>query len=159
MFDDFNIEMIEDADIVKAIETLPYLVQRYVIGQGIADAARVVRDQAKINVPIRTGALYKSIHVRIIASRIYDPASKKIIRVQGSSAQVVAGRQKGARHGHLVELGTVKSRPHPFLRPALMSTQEAQMAALTAGARKRFTTLQPKLNEFKISRNVARLFT
>jgi HK97 gp10 family phage protein len=60
-------------------------------------------DQARADVPVRTGALRDSIRVEIGQA--------------GISGQLIAGGKK-APHAHLVEFGTRKAVPHAFLFPA-----------------------------------------
>jgi len=99
-------------------------------------AARVVLEEAKRKVPVRTGKLRDSLSIRVIKAR------RPIVKV-------FASRKKGGYHAHLVELGT---KPHmipgpvslgdkvlqniqhpgqvknPFMRPALIEKQNEALA-------------------------------
>ena len=65
---DIEVEGMEE--LLKAMESLPGLVGQHVQGDGLAAAARIVADQAKIRVPVKTGALRDSIRARKQAARI-----------------------------------------------------------------------------------------
>ena len=69
---------------------------------------------ARALVPVRTGGLKRSI-ITSDKRRFQGKKERGVVSIfLGTSYQ----RGANGRHGHLVEFGTVKSRPHPFLRPA-----------------------------------------
>lgn len=105
----------------RALKQLPDFMQTKVLEDAMKKAAGPVIKAARAKAPRgRTGNLRKSIvaGTRLRPSqqagapgrRRKDPRRQAVIYV-GTSWP------KGA-HGHLVEFGTVHSRPKPFLRPA-----------------------------------------
>lgn len=120
------------AETLKAVESLPGLLSQRVIGDGLAAAARVIRDNAKALAPRRLGGLRAGIKARRRASDVYFGR-----KVPGGMSIVVAE----APHSHLLEFGTVERwtktgayrgalRPRPFLEPALYQNKAQQFAKL-----------------------------
>ena len=70
--------------------------------EGVENGARTVADQAKTRVPVDTGRLRDAIHT--------EP--------EHLDAYVIAGNED-VWYGHLVEHGTSKTPPRPFLVPSL----------------------------------------
>ena len=69
--------------------------------EGVTALAEQIAEGARDRVPVETGALRDAIHVV----------------VKDDQVAVVAG-DNVAFYGHMVENGTVKAPPHPFLVPA-----------------------------------------
>ena len=133
---------------VKALEALPGVLGRRVQGDGLAAAARVVRDEAKTLVPVRAGALRDSIRARRRAQIVYTSRGRK--RISGAAAQVVAGGE-GAPHAMLVEYGTVgpsgaaKTLAQPYLEPAALNTRAKQLSAAAGAMRRAFARIGRQL--------------
>ena len=89
-----------------ALRKLPNEMDRaQVMTNALAAGARVIRDEAKLAVPVDTGILHDSIVVR---------------RARGRLGQVFVGfRQPTSRRAHLTEYGTSTTSAQPFMRPAL----------------------------------------
>lgn len=92
-----------------------------------AGAAPVVKE-AKRLVPVRSGALKKSITVRTIRNVSFVPG--KGLRTAGPSRVVIGFLRPASRHAHLVEFGTSKMAAEPFMRPALASQAAAAFKAM-----------------------------
>jgi HK97 gp10 family phage protein len=75
--------------------------------KAIRAGAKVVADEARRLVPVKTGALKKSIAV------VQAPGKR-----QSERAMVLGFRRPAGRRAHFTEFGTVKSAARPFLRPA-----------------------------------------
>lgn len=88
--------------------------------EAVTELGERIADGARGRVPVATGALRDAIHVR----------------VRGQDVAVVAG-DSTAYYGHMVENGTVKMPPHPFLVPAY----EAERANLAEIASDKFEDL------------------
>lgn len=84
----------------------------------MAIGAAGVAQEAKARVPVETGTLRDAIHV--------EP--------DGDGWSVIAGNNE-AFYGHIIENGSVRTPPHPFLVPALESQKAAIEAAVTAALR------------------------
>ena len=122
-----------DADIENLVEHLFKLdgkLHRRISKLGLAAAARVARDSARKTTAFkdRTGNLRRSLKVR----RRFKWVA------------LLANRPEGA-HGHLVELGhggPFPARPHPFMVPAVLSTQPEQLKKAVARMRKYLKDLE-----------------
>lgn len=88
--------------------------------EAVTELAERIVAGAKDRVPVDTGALRDAIHVR----------------VKGHDVAVVAGDDE-AWYGHIVENGSVKMPPHPFLVPAY----EAERPNLAEIASEKFEDL------------------
>jgi len=80
---------------------------------------REIKARARVLCPVGTGALKRSISVRMVRD--------------GKGVQVVAGHKKGKGpvfYAHMVEFGTRRARAHPFLRPALEAVRLRAMGKL-----------------------------
>jgi len=86
-----------------ARSSLPEAVDR-----GSKQIAEEIADVARLHVPVRSGALKSSIHVRRDRQHLYT---------------VVAGNEV-AFYGGFQEYGTEHHRAQPFMRPALMAAAE-----------------------------------
>jgi HK97 gp10 family phage protein len=88
-------------------------------------AARLIKKQAVLNVirspSVVTGSLRDAIIVKKIPKSQAQYTSEHIVTVRGKSRRGRKSKRKQAiaPHARFVELGTIKMRPEPFLRPAL----------------------------------------
>lgn len=81
--------------------------------------AEGISQEAKMRVPVDTGALKNAIHVES----------------EGEGWSVIAGDQK-AFYGHIIENGSIYTPPHPFLVPALESQVDTVLEAVNVGLRR-----------------------
>jgi HK97 gp10 family phage protein len=101
---------VQGADLIeRALKTLPDKLARKVVTGALSAGARIIRDAAKSKVPVRTGALKRSIMVS---------TAKKATKQNGGKV-VVGFRKPTSRRAHLTEFGTEHSPAEPFMRPAL----------------------------------------
>ena len=150
---DIRVEGFEQ--VLKAINSLPGLLAERVTGNGLLAAARVVRDQAKALVPVRSGALQGSIRTVRRSQYVYVSSGARR-RVPGAAAQVVAGG-KGARHVNLIEYGTVRSKARPFLEPALVANTSRQLSVAVAAMARSFVKIGRDLAAGRSTGGVRRL--
>lgn len=103
----------------RGLKELDMLLQR--LGPEIANkagqqaanqAAKVIVDEAKRNVPVKSGDLQRSIVVR---------AEKKRYQLDGEVVAVMGFKKPHSRRAHLTEFGTSRSRKQPFFIPAMES--------------------------------------
>lgn len=105
---DFDFEM-NTGDVQRVLKKLPDATAKKVVRLAVGAGARVIRDAAKQLAPYdpsrKTGT-----HLRdaIVARKV--PRTNDLYNV-GTLSRV-------APHAHLLEFGTVKMPPAPFLRPA-----------------------------------------
>ena len=149
---DINVEGMDE--LAKAMNSLPGLLGARVQGGGLMAAARVVRDEAKTIVPVRSGALQRSIRAGRRAVTIETLSAPK--RVPGGAARVRAGG-RGAMHAALAEYGTVRTAAQPYLEPALRSSANRQLTAAVAAMRKSFVNLGRSLAAGTATRLTRRL--
>ncbi len=96
------------------------------IEKSLMDAAKKVKARVVARAPLGpTGNLKRS----IVAKKF-----KK--KIKGSPAVFVAVdyRKKGS-HAHLLEYGTVKMAPHPFMRPALDESRQDAVSDIEKGVK------------------------
>ncbi len=138
----------EFLQVQKALEKLPGVLQQKVVVGASRAAAKVVADEAKENVPVRSGLLKKSISVRMVPKRKTEHGHVKfyvvpLSKVSFNSKVTVngqSGKLKGkvnAYYAHMVEFGTSKMAAHPFLRPAFENSADKSVKAFQAYALKR----------------------
>ncbi len=149
---DIDIEGVDELN--RALRALPELLAVRVQGDGLIAAARVVRDEAKTLVPVKTGSLRDSIRASRRAQTVDTFRGRK--RVPGGAAQVRAGG-KGARHAWLVEFGTVKTAAHPYLEPALNGNRSRLLRVAAAEMSKAFVKLGTELAAGRATRVTRRL--
>ncbi len=146
------------AELEKFLNELPEKVQVKVARNAMAFGARIIRDEAKTIVPIKTGSLKQSI--RVSTRRDRDGTISASIRAGGKT------KTGDAFYAHMVEFGTqphfIKpkgkalkiggnftgpvhhpgARPKPFMRPALDSKWQESVQAAAA-------RMKEKINEVK----------
>ena len=91
-------------ELYRVLQELPVRIEKNVLRGGLRAGATVLRDEAKRNVPVRSGALRDSIRVSTRARRGVVNA---LIRAGGGRA--VKGKAQGAFYAHIVEFG---AKPH-----------------------------------------------
>lgn len=138
----------------RNVRALPGLLAHRVQGRGLLAAAAIVRNEARALVPVDTGALRDSIRAGVRSQEIYTLSGKA--RVPGAAAQTRAGG-RGARHAHLIELGTVKMTAKPFLEPAVHGTSAEQVAAIAAAMKIAFARLNREIQTGRTSAITRRL--
>lgn len=89
-------------NLIRKIEGLPPELEKQ-IRRHILKTANKVRNNAKARVPVRTGALKKSIRAKYEKDKL---------------SATIGPRGKNAWYAHFVEFGTVRSRAKPFMNPA-----------------------------------------
>lgn len=141
------------AELQKALNQLPAKLERNVMRSALRQGANVIRDEARSNVPVKTGALKKSIKVSTRARR-------------GQVTATLKAGGKDAFYAHMVEYGTaphdiaVKSKkvlvfedggkatrarhpgisPKPFMRPAVDDKADEAVQAVANQVRKTLST-------------------
>ena len=136
-------------ELEQSIEAMPAGLHAQVMGAATQAMAREVAKEARKLVPVRTGALKKSIRVRRFRERFRG-------RQYRSAAGVYAGGPS-ARHAPLIEYGSSRAAARPFIRPAIMNTRSAQHAAFARSAALTFERLTRQLATGTGPASVARL--
>lgn len=89
-------------ELTRKIKALPHAAQKEISKQVITSATKI-RKAAQQRVPVRTGALKKSIRSK------YE---------NGKLSATIGPRGKTAWRAHFTEFGTIKSAAKPFMTPA-----------------------------------------
>ena len=134
----------------RALGELPKATARNVLVRTLKKAAQPIADEARRLAPVSPGggALRDSIAA---SSRVKNKtgnaeysaamreglgkeaarsallAARKANKGQGSFAQMFVGPARGSgviRYAHIVEFGSIRTAPHPFMRPAWDSTKD-----------------------------------
>lgn len=103
-----------------ALKRLGRTQRRRVLVKALRKAARPMLKEAKRRVPKRSKGLWRSLRIGTTLS-----SSQRRRARPGQYTGVIfvgASYPKGA-HAHLVEFGTYRASPHPFMRPAFESTK------------------------------------
>jgi len=142
------------AELAKALNELPEKIERNIVRSALRKAAKVIEQEAKQNVPVRSGKLRDSIRVSV---RIKDGRPLATV--------TAGGREKGqAFYAQFVELGTAAhaiqakpghalaigggtvvrvehpgARPRPYMRPALDASAAAAVQAFGEQVKRRLT--------------------
>lgn len=119
------------ADIRRKLNKLRETTKHEVVQAALASGAEIVADEAKRLVPEKTGNLRASIGVGTQALN-YSRS-----RLSRGHDEVFVGPRQGPSeehdgfYGHMVEFGTARAAPHPFMRPAFdAKSKEALRAAI-----------------------------
>ena len=116
MTDFMKIEGLKELN--KKLGQLAPNIERKVLAKSVTEGARIVRDEAKRLVPIKTGTLKRGIKYR-----------RKPRQPRGSVVYQV-GLAPKAFYGMFVEFGTKKLAARPFLRPAFDGKISEAIAAM-----------------------------
>lgn len=103
---------------------LPPRVATNVVRRAVYAGAVLIRDKARGNAPVDTGALRAS----IVARANKSPKGEITASVGVARKTYAKGKRKGKsprRYAHLAEFGSVRSKGKPYLRPALDSNIDA----------------------------------
>ena len=95
-------------DMAGSLDKFAKDVREKVLFSGVAAMAKVIYDEVRANVPVKTGLLKESIY------RVYSPEKSKV----DSKLYRISWNKKAAPHGHLIENGTSRAPAQPFMRPA-----------------------------------------
>ena len=103
---------------------------RRVMKGATSDVARMIRTEAKQNVPVRSGTLKKAIKVK---PRRGKPGESR------TSVFVETGRKakNDGFYWHMIERGTEHSPAQPFLRPAFHTVRNKVNTAFTTKIKQR----------------------
>lgn len=132
-------------EIIDRIGSLHGEVTQQALRRSLAAGARVLRDEARSLVPVRTGSLKRSIvsdtrNIKVGSRRVpiarvtiarKSFAGKASARGTHRMAQgATGGRIQPRRYAHLVEFGTVRTRPRSFVRRALDTKRPQALAVV-----------------------------
>lgn len=134
--------------VLKQLAGLDMKIRRKALRAAVSAAGTVVVKKAKQLVRTETKLLRKSIGKKV---KVYKSGvavcvvgartgfRQPVIRSRGKWAPAApppSGYANPAVYAHLVELGTVRSRPFPFLRPAIEGQRDAILESMTKAIEK-----------------------
>ena len=124
-------------ELEKALMELPRATARKVAQRALLKAAQPVVDRAKALVPVRTGNLRKSIKAKVRSNNAAGKAAYAAAMKAGAGKEAAVGALRGAQraaggqnvttvdvgpgqqpHAHMIEFGTQRRGPQPYLRPS-----------------------------------------
>jgi HK97 gp10 family phage protein len=112
------------AELAAGLEELKGVTAVNVVRKSLTESLEPVAASAKGRVPVDRGDLQQSIGIGTRLTRRQKGLRQPIVSHNGVEAYVgpglVGNRYQGA-HGHLVEFGTYRTAPRPFMRPAWLS--------------------------------------
>lgn len=131
-------------EIIDRIGSLQGEVTQQALRRSLAAGARVLRDEARRLVPVRTGSLKRSIvsgttTIKVGSTRV--PIARVTIARKSFAARAssrgthrlaqgaTGGRIQPRKYAHLVEFGTVSAPPRSFMRRAA-DTKRSQALAV-----------------------------
>jgi HK97 gp10 family phage protein len=128
-------QVIEDKQLVKNIEALEKSVTRKIMRPSVAAGLRPIRAEARRLVPVRTGAMKKSIGIKAWCKKSRS-VGKVYIRHNVELAAAIEGKKYSPDAvAHIVEFGSKTAAPHPFMYPAKENKKAQSMAAFAAAAK------------------------
>jgi HK97 gp10 family phage protein len=102
-------------DLAGDLSRFEKAVQEKVLFSGVAAMASVMYEEARANVPVKSGLLKSHIY------RAYSPEKS----TDQSKTYRISWNKRLAPHGHLIEFGTSRAPAYPFIRPAFDHVGEA----------------------------------
>jgi HK97 gp10 family phage protein len=139
------------SELQKFLDELPQKVEQNILRSALSAGARVVRDQAKANAPVKTGTLRAGLKVSSRISKGVVTASVKAKGKHGylapwleygTSAHKIAGKKGGWLSFGGIFAKSVEHpgiSPRPFLRPALEARAQDALVAVGEAIKKRLT--------------------
>lgn len=114
-------------ELERALSDLPKATGKGVLRRALKNAAGPIQQAAQSAAPVgATGNLRESISIE---------TKLKPSQRQGKREPVelfIGATSPTGNHAHLVEFGTVKTSPHPFLRPAWEAGKQKMLDAIGA---------------------------
>jgi HK97 gp10 family phage protein len=121
-------------ELERELDNLSKAAGKAVLRRAMKKSAQPLADLAQSLSPRDTGTLAESITVGVKLNNRQARMHKRMFKDDRSAIEMFVGpsylRGDGGRHGHLLEFGTIKMRPQPFMRPAWDQDQRAMLDRL-----------------------------
>ncbi len=138
------------SELQKSLNTLPDRLRENALKNASAAGARVIRDEAKRLVAVESGGLRDD----IVVARTFKQRGRRI-RLRGA---VVLGIRGSSRFfAHLIEFGSSRQSPQPFMRPALRAKAAEALKVIGAKLAKEINKAASKLSGWKSVKSIKRL--
>ena len=138
------------SELQSSLNKLPDKLRENALKNASAAGARVIRNEAKRLVPIEEGDLRDN----IVVARTYKQRGRRV-RLRG--AVVIGIRGSGRHYAHLIEFGSSRQSPQPFMRPALEAKAKAALKVIGQKLAKEIAKAAQKLSGWKSIKDIKRL--
>lgn len=109
-------------ELERALAELPKATGKNVLRRVAVRALEPVMEAARARAPVDKGTLKESLNVSTKLSKRQQRLNARRVAQSKASVELYAG-PTALPHAHLVEFGTVKMAPQPFMRPAWDATK------------------------------------
>lgn len=135
--DSINATIEGDVALNKFLKTFPAAVQRRIMKAAVTYSLKPIRKAARSIVRVRSGQLKKA-----IKSKSKSYAKRGIVwgavGIDAKADIVIDGKKvKPIKYAHLVERGTKRTKPYPFMERAFNQTRGSVMSGMTQFVRSR----------------------
>lgn len=121
---------IDDKSVKKMIQGLDGKLQSKIMLPAMKKGVKILEKETKNAAPVRTGALRKSISSSAKRGKTADRVVAKVyVRPKKDS-----GKINPAKYAHLVEFGTARTAPKPFMRDSVRSASARAISTTTEEA-------------------------
>jgi HK97 gp10 family phage protein len=121
-------------ELERELDNLSKAAGKGVLRRALKKSAQPLVDLAQSLAPRDTGRLAQSIIVGAKLNGRQARLHKRMFKDERSAVEMFVGPSyllgDGGRHGHLLEFGTIKMAPQPFMRPAWDRDQRAMLDRL-----------------------------
>ena len=117
------------------------IIAAEILGDACKEMATIAAEEARSIVQVDTGKTRDSIRVRGVTEEVNGK------KVKNAAYYVFAGTEDH-RAALFLELGTIKMRPYPFLRPAVQRTYDNQYRGFVNRVKRGFRNLGNRIKGF-----------
>lgn len=118
-----NIDLSGDKALMRSFKRLTEKQFVKAIKSSTGKSMTPVAREARKRVPVREGVLRKSIGKRTTATR-----AGNITTIIGPKSKYLPAHKRPSNLAHMIEFGTKRTKPQPFMRPALAATEDKAQA-------------------------------
>lgn len=129
-------------ELSDALRALGPDISRNALRAGVKAAAKLVSDDAKSRVPVKTGVLRKAIYFKQIRELSGDV--QQTFFVAARSGKKYQKRGQDAYYWRFLEFGTAKMPAKPIIRPAFESKKAGAVDAIAAKIKQRIDKAQTR---------------
>jgi HK97 gp10 family phage protein len=120
-------------------------LSRVALRAGVRDAAKLVRDDAKLRNPDDTKLTEENIYIQHIGNQSSDTQQTFFVGVRSRRGRYSKGKKKPLPfYWRYIEFGTSKAAARPFMRPAFEQNIRASIDAIAAQISKRIKSYDRK---------------
>ena len=135
-------QLLGDKGLMAAMEHMKLSSARKIMRPAINRGLSIVNREAKNRAPVKSGQIKRALGKKLGRTKGKDRVSGRVYVRSGYAIEINGKPHDPAKIAHLVEFGhggPKPAPPHPFLRPALASTQTRVKVEVTNKAKERLT--------------------